>query len=83
MSMRKFDRSRSEIGKIEKSLPHLNVLSSILKRVSTSPPEKVDDTDGMKLEMWHAYNQLHQAMTRISRLDDGITSEVTEWDRLR
>lgn len=87
MSIRKFDRSRSEIDKIESILPHMKVLSSVLKRISTNPSQDSDDKlgriDPSKKEMWQAYDQLHQAMMRISRFEDGITSEVTEWDRLR
>lgn len=83
-SIRKFDRSRSEITKIEGVFPHLKLLSPILKRTQTVAGSTGEiDPEDIKLEMWKAYELLHQAMTQISRLDDGVTSEVKEWERLR
>lgn len=82
MGIRKFDRCRSEIDKIEAAFPQLRILSSVMKRVETSPPIN-GNLPPTKLEMWSAYHNLHQAMTQVSKLPDGVSSEVKEWERLR
>lgn len=82
MGIRKFDRCKSEIEKIEQTFPQLRILSSVMKRVETEPEVGVE-TYSLKAEMWSAYHSLHQAMSRISKLSDGMSSEVKEWERLR
>ncbi len=82
MDIRKFDRCRTEIEKIENIFPHLRILSSVMKRVAT-PPDITVSKDSLKTAMWAAYYNLHNAMTQISQLKDGVTSEAGEWERLR
>lgn len=81
MDIRKFDRCKTEIDKIERVFPQLRILSSVMKRVATKPDQSGADTP--KTTMWSAYHDLHNAMTKISKLSDGVTSEVSEWERLR
>jgi len=84
MDVRKFDRCRTEIDKIEAVFPQLKILSPVLKRVATQPQLSVgESSENLKDDMWQAYYDLHNAMTKISRLHDGITSDSTEWGRLR
>ena len=64
--------------------PHLRILSSILKRVATYPDEDaLQELDSTKTAMWLAYHDLHNAMSKISKFDDGISSDDSEWGRLR
>ncbi len=83
MLIRKFDRSRQEIERIEKVFPQLRVLSNVLKRVETEPDDACRIEDPRKFQMWSAYQNLHKAMTAISRFDDDVSSDSQEWERLR
>lgn len=84
VNIRKFDRCRTEIEKIERAFPQLRILSSVLKRVATLPESgQTADLDYTKEAMWLAYHDLHEAMTKISRLQDGVTGDASEWGRLR